>query len=156
MIRYAKQNPQSPAPGWQPPPSPPQDTALAGVGFWWKPHLRSPGASRSKTNIVPPHPTQKPPYTVSQRCSRLNQSWLLQKPQGTDVSSAARTLTANLQQLRWAIKALLTSAMKNPMSNIIFGMAGSCALSNRNIRRCYFECAGSKVIEISLKPSRRL
>jgi hypothetical protein len=33
---------------------------------------------------------------------------------------------------------------------------GSCALSNRNTRRCYFECAGSKAIEISLKPSRRL
>jgi hypothetical protein len=59
---------------------------------------------------------------VSQRCNRLNQSWLLQKPQGADAPSA-RALTANLQQLRLAIKASLTSAMENPMSNIIFGMA---------------------------------
>jgi hypothetical protein len=31
---------------------------------------------------------------------------LLQKPQGTDASSAARTLAANLQQIQWAMKAL--------------------------------------------------
>jgi hypothetical protein len=50
-----------------------------------------------------------------------------------------------------------TSAMKKTMSNVVFGMAAA-ALSNRSTRlRCYFEeCAGSKVIEISLKPSRRL
>jgi hypothetical protein len=47
--------------------------------------------------------------------------------------------------------------MKNPMSNIVFGMAAA-ALSNskQEHSRCYFECAGSKAIEISLKPSRRL
>jgi hypothetical protein len=30
---------------------------------------------------------------------------VLQKPQGTDAPSAARTLAVNLQQLRWAIRA---------------------------------------------------
>jgi hypothetical protein len=42
------------------------------------------------------------------RCPDLNQSWLLQKPQSTGVSSAARTLAVRLQQMRWAMKALLT------------------------------------------------
>jgi hypothetical protein len=32
----------------------------------------------------------------------------------------------------------------------------AATVSNGNIRDVYFECAGSKVIEISLKPSRRL
>jgi hypothetical protein len=54
------------------------------------------------------------------------QSWLLQKPQGADVSPAARTLAANLQQIRWAISNQgPTSAMKNPMSNVVFGMAAA-------------------------------
>jgi hypothetical protein len=46
----------------------------------------------------------------------------LQKPQGTDVSSAE---TVGNQGL--------TSDMKNPMSNIVFGMAAA-TLSNGNIR----------------------
>jgi hypothetical protein len=41
------------------------------------------------------------------------------------------------------------------MSNIVFGMAAA-SLSNGNIRDVISECAGSKAIEISLKPSRRL
>jgi hypothetical protein len=48
--------------------------------------------------------------------------------------------------------------MKNPMSNTVFGMAMAAASHSFKWQhsRCYFECAGSKVIEISLKPSRRL
>jgi hypothetical protein len=47
--------------------------------------------------------------------------------------------------------------MTNPMSNIAFDMAAA-TLSNGKWQppRCYFECAGSQVIEISLKPSWRL
>jgi hypothetical protein len=46
--------------------------------------------------------------------------------------------------------------MKNPMSNVVFGMAAA-TLSNRNIRDVISNArAGSKVIDISLKPSRRL
>jgi hypothetical protein len=46
--------------------------------------------------------------------------------------------------------------MKNPMSNVVFGMAAA-TLSNRNIRDIISNApALSKVIEISLKPSRRL
>jgi hypothetical protein len=69
---------------------------------------------------------------VSQRCGRLNQSWLLQKPQGTDVSSAARTLAVNLHSAAMVGNQGLTSAMKNPMSNVVFGMAAA-TLSNGNI-----------------------
>jgi hypothetical protein len=50
----------------------------------------------------------------------------------------------------------LTSAMKNPMSNIVFGMAAALSNFKQGHSRCYFECAGSKAIEISFKPSRRL
>jgi hypothetical protein len=47
--------------------------------------------------------------------------------------------------------------MKNPMSNVVFGMAAATLLSNRNIRDVISNArAGSKVIDISLKPSRRL
>jgi hypothetical protein len=45
--------------------------------------------------------------------------------------------------------------MKNPMSNIAFGRAAPTRFKQEH-SRYYFECAGSKVIEISLKPSRRL
>jgi hypothetical protein len=47
--------------------------------------------------------------------------------------------------------------MKNPMSNIVFGMAAT-TLSNDNIRDVISNAPApsSKVIEISLKPSRRL
>jgi hypothetical protein len=96
--------------------------------------------------------------SVSQRRHRLNQLWLLQKPQGTDISSAARTLAVNLLQPETVGNQCRTSAMKNPMSNIAFGMTAG-TLSKGNIRGVisYFECAGSnKAIEIFLKPSRRL
>jgi hypothetical protein len=44
--------------------------------------------------------------------------------------------------------------MKNPMSNIVFGRAAPTLYSFKQEHSgCYFECAGSKVIEISLKPS---
>jgi hypothetical protein len=46
--------------------------------------------------------------------------------------------------------------MKYTMSNIIFAMAPALFQIGTFARRCYFECAGSKAIEISLKPSRRL
>jgi hypothetical protein len=58
----------------------------------------------------------------------------LQKPQGAGASSAARTLAVGLQQMRWAMKALLTaSAIKKTMSNIVFDMAAA-TLSNDNLR----------------------
>jgi hypothetical protein len=80
----------------------------------------------------------------------------LQKPQGTDVSSAARTLAVGLQQKRWEIKAGLTSAMKTPMSNNVFGMAPALFQIGTFEDVISNGCAGSKVIEIPLKPSRRL
>jgi hypothetical protein len=77
-------------------------------------------------------------------CGRLNQSWLLEKPQGTDVSSAARTLAANLQQLRTVGQSMPcqyihSPAMKNPMSSVVaFGMAAA-ALSTRVFQMATFE-----------------
>jgi hypothetical protein len=50
----------------------------------------------------------------------------------------------------------LTSAMTNPMSNTVFDMAAA-TLSNGSLRDVISNaCAGSQVIEISLKPSWRL
>jgi hypothetical protein len=41
--------------------------------------------------------------------------------------------------------------MKNPMSNVVFGMVAATAYFKWQHSRCYFECAGSKVIEIFLQ-----
>ena len=96
--------------------------------------------------------------SVSQRRGRLSQSWLLRKPQGTGVSSAsARTLAVILQQMH--MRAVgnqgLTSTIKKQHAECCL-RHGRCHAFKWQPSRCYFECAGSQVIKISLKPSRRL
>jgi hypothetical protein len=60
---------------------------------------------------------------------------LQKRPRGTGVSSAARTLAASLQQIPDTPvgNGGLTSAMTNPMSNIVFDMAAA-TLSNGSLR----------------------
>jgi hypothetical protein len=56
----------------------------------------------------------------------------LQEPQDTDGPSAVLTLAVNLQQIRWAMKAL-HPPRPSPMSNIAFDMAAA-TLSNGSLR----------------------